>query len=183
MSQLDRWLRADGCRTKAAEFRLILSDVLARHFEGRTSEDIVFDTHLADEFVRRVAARIEGTVGWSLVLRMLFNHRKNGQLGHVHRDGGRRTLRLQDRLDRVAYRMPAEAFRLIIIDVFEREFPGWTSEELLFDRPARERFGGSVRQTLRSDCPDDLIFRTLSNLRKHCRLRPRADGVTQGGRD
>ena len=93
-------------------------------------------------------------------------------------------VRLEHELDRAGCATDAEAFRAIVRDTFREHFGGWTDEELK-DRPRKAmRFCRLVRDRMGGRrIPDPTILRTLTNLRKDCRLRPRAGGVTYEGRD
>ena len=59
-----------------------------------------------------------------------------------------------------------DEFRDIIQEVFAVLHPSWTDEQLLFRPPDGMRFCEAVRCRTSKGLPDELILRTLVNIRK-----------------
>lgn len=100
--------------------------------------------------------------------------------------------KLEDKLRELGTAVDVEAFEQAIGDVFDRDYPHWTDEELFFHSWEALKFWESVLRQLKergnSDVdviPVELVNRTLSNMRKQSRIirerrKPRPMPVDRG---
>jgi hypothetical protein len=64
--------------------------------------------------------------------------------------------------------MDVAVFRELLKGRLADDYPGWNDEELMHRPQEALRYCQAIRQAARCfDLPDELILRTLSNMRKH----------------
>ncbi|HMP57867.1 MAG TPA: hypothetical protein PKD86_00825 [Gemmatales bacterium] len=74
--------------------------------------------------------------------------------------------RLVEELRSHGYQADPEAFRETLADVMFNGYGSWTIDDLLCHPEDALEYCRMVRQLTGSDLPDDLILKTLLNLRK-----------------
>ena len=75
--------------------------------------------------------------------------------------------KLDKELTAAGWKRNPEDFREIVVNAFKRHFPGWTDEQVLCRPRDSMHLCNLVRQlSLLNDLPDDVILRTLTNVRK-----------------
>jgi hypothetical protein len=79
------------------------------------------------------------------------------------------TMKLEVELKAAGCSLSAQAFRDIVIGVFDEHYAGWTDERLVCDTPEATKFVQLVRAQLGRRIPAVLINQTLINIRKASR--------------
>lgn len=75
-------------------------------------------------------------------------------------------MRLNEELPRCNCAMSPEQFRAVVEEKFNEMFPDWTDDALLCKPREALKFDDAVRLAVGADVPDEVINRTLINLRK-----------------
>jgi hypothetical protein len=85
-------------------------------------------------------------------------------------------MKLADALTTARCKMSPEAFEHLIRNTFEELYPEFTSEQL-FRRPSEGlKYCEAIRKRARTVIlPEEIIMGTLENMRKHSKLRTRAE--------
>lgn len=161
---LKKELIAHGCPDSAEKFRDRLVDTLRNRFSGYTIDMLLCRPEKAAEFAADVISETDGKLDEFFVLHQLLNLRKRKDCP-TELKGSRKRQTLVAALAEYDIDVDAEEFRDIIANSFlaiHRDLP---PDRLLCLPTEAKAYCQHLRSTFQ-DIPDELILRTLLNIRK-----------------